>query len=87
MMGPKTNKMGPSLRKVLGLPWWLSDKESTCQCRRHRFDPWSEKISHTMEQPSPCATTVEPVLLSPRTATAEACVPRARALRQEKPPQ
>ena len=22
-----------------GFPWWLSDKESTCQCRRHRFDP------------------------------------------------
>ena len=22
------------------LPWWLSGKESTCQCRRHRFDPW-----------------------------------------------
>ena len=26
------------------LPWWLSGKESTCQCLRHRrcgFDPWS----------------------------------------------
>ena len=22
-----------------GLLWWLSGKESTCQCRRHRFDP------------------------------------------------
>ena len=22
-----------------GLPWWLSDKESSCQCRRHGFDP------------------------------------------------
>ena len=22
------------------LPWWLSGKESTCQCRRHSFDPW-----------------------------------------------
>ena len=21
-----------------GLPWWLSDKESACQCRRCRFD-------------------------------------------------
>ena len=27
-----------------GLPWWLSGKESTCQCRRLRFDPWMEKI-------------------------------------------
>ena len=28
----------------LGLPWWPNGKESTCQCRRHRFDPWSRKI-------------------------------------------
>ena len=21
------------------LPWWLSGKESICQCRRRRFDP------------------------------------------------
>ena len=30
--------------KLLGLPWWLSGKESTCQCRRHRFNPWVRKI-------------------------------------------
>ena len=23
---------------------WLSGKESTCQCRRHRFDSWTRKI-------------------------------------------
>ena len=29
----------------VGLPWWLSVKESTCQCRRrHGFDPWVGKI-------------------------------------------
>ena len=28
----------------LGFPWWLSGEESTCQCRRHGFDPWSGKI-------------------------------------------
>ena len=22
------------------LPWWLSGKESTCQCRIRGFDPW-----------------------------------------------
>ena len=27
-----------------GLPWWLSGKESVCQCSRHRFDPWIRKI-------------------------------------------
>ena len=24
----------------LGLPWWLSVKESTSQCRRYKFNPW-----------------------------------------------
>ena len=27
-----------------GLPWWLSGKESTCQCRRPGFDSWVWKI-------------------------------------------
>ena len=27
-----------------GLPWWLNDKESACQCRRLRFNPWVRKI-------------------------------------------
>ena len=29
---------------VFGLPRWLSGKESVCQCRRPRFDPWVRKI-------------------------------------------
>ena len=29
---------------ALGLPWWLSGKESACQCRRLRFNPWVRKI-------------------------------------------
>ena len=32
---------------ILGLPKWLSGKESACQCRRHkkcRFNPWIGKI-------------------------------------------
>ena len=29
---------------VTGLPRWLSGKDSTCQCRRHRFSPWVRKI-------------------------------------------
>ena len=32
-----------------GLPWWLSGKESTCHCRRHRFSPWSGKIPHACQ--------------------------------------
>ena len=31
------------LQIFAGLPWWLSGKESACQCRRHRFDPWRKK--------------------------------------------
>ena len=45
-----------------GLPWWLNDNESACQCRRSGFDPWSRKIPHAAEQLNPGATTIEPVL-------------------------
>ena len=41
----------------MGFLWQLSSKESVCQCRGHRFDPWSGKISHGAEQLSPCTTT------------------------------
>ena len=51
------------LRKsLLVRPWWPSGKESACQCRRHRFDPWSGEIPHAAEQLSPGATPPEPVL-------------------------
>ena len=39
-----------------------------------------------VEQLSPCATTTEPALQSPRATTTEAHMPRARAPQQEKPP-
>ena len=39
------------------LPWWLSGKESACQCRRrgrHGFDPWVGKIPwRRKQQPTP----------------------------------
>ena len=44
------------------LPWWPSDKESTCQCRRRGLDPWVESIPHAAEQLSLCATAMEPAL-------------------------
>ena len=28
----------------LGLPWWLSGRESACQCRRQAFDLWVREI-------------------------------------------
>ena len=49
--------------KIPGLPWWLSGKESTCQCRRRGFDPWSGEMPHAAE------------LLSPRAAATAACTP------------
>ena len=62
-------------KRQTGLPWWLSGKESTCQCRRHRFDPWSGKIPHAVEQLSSWATTLEPVLQSWGITTPEARAP------------
>jgi len=67
---------------LLDLPWWLSGKESTCQCRKHRFDPWSGKIPSAKEQQGPQATTTEVMLQSlaaatiePTCHTDEACMP------------
>ena len=34
--------------------WWLSGKESACQCRRCRFDPWIGRIPWRKKwQPTP----------------------------------
>jgi len=29
---------------ISSIPRWVSGKECVCQCRRHGFDPWVEKI-------------------------------------------
>ena len=49
----------------MGLPWWRSGWESACQCRGHRFEPWSGKIPHAAEQLGLWATTTEPAHLEP----------------------
>ena len=49
---------------MIGFPWWLRGKEFVCQCRRHRFNPWSGKIPRAAWQLGPWATTTEPVLWS-----------------------
>ena len=56
---------------LLGLPWWLSGKESACQCKRCGFDPWPGQIPRATEQLSPCPTSTEPRPRSPETATTE----------------
>ena len=79
-----------------GLPWWLSGKEFTCQCRRHGFDPWSSKVPHAVQQLSLCTQLLSlwsraqrlyllsrahvPQLLEPP-------YPEAHAPPQQKPPQ
>ena len=67
---------------IWGLPWWLCDKESACQCRRHYFDPLSREIPYAEEQLSLCATAKsrcsrarELQLRSSWAATTEARVP------------
>ena len=37
-----------NFKRHMGLPWWFSGKESTYECRRHRFHPWSRKIPHAV---------------------------------------
>ena len=71
-----------------GLPWGLSGKESSCQCRRHGFYPWSGKIPHTTEQLSPCATNywaLEPGNRSSLNLSSLDSVLNKRSLRSEKP--
>ena len=72
-------------KKLQGLPWWLSGKESACQCRRYGFDSWSRKIPHisgdSARAPkllSLCSRAWGPQLLKP------SC-PTAYALQQERP--
>ena len=56
-----------------GLPWWRSGEESACQCRGQGFEVWSGKISHAVEQLSPCTTTTEPALRSEERRVGKEC--------------
>ena len=53
--GPVTQQVPcSSLSALLGLPRWLSGKESTSQCRRCGFSPWVGKIPWRRKwQPTP----------------------------------
>ena len=39
-VNPSSGNYTCGVRPRAGLPWWLSGKESTCQCRRCRYNPW-----------------------------------------------
>ena len=71
-------------RGYVRLPWWLSDKESGCQCRRHGFDSYriqEDPTCHRATKPI-CHNywAHEPQLLKP-------AHPKACGLQQEEPPQ
>ena len=59
------------LTSLCRLPWGLSGEESTYQCRRHGFDPWSRRIPQAEEQLSPWARAAELVLQSLGATTTE----------------
>ena len=40
---------GPA--QLIGLPRWFSGKDSACQGRKHRFDPWVSKVPWSRKWP------------------------------------
>ena len=68
------------------VPWWSSGKESTCQCRRHRFDPWSRKTAPAMGPLSLCAMTADASALESCSATRDATTVEACARHQRGAP-
>ena len=50
------------LKHCLCFPGGTVVKNLPANSGGHRFEPWSGKIPHAMEQLSPCTTTTEPVL-------------------------
>ena len=77
----------PSLIKTsVGLPWWLSGKESACWWRKHGFDPSCGKIPHAVSRSAP-----EPQLLKLRSGawglqTLKPACSGASVLQCRKPP-
>ena len=52
-----------------GLPWWVSGKESACQCRGHGFDLSSGKIPYAVGHLSPAPQLPKPTHLGLCSAT------------------
>ena len=77
---------GRDIKTITELPWWLSGKESACQSRRHRFDPWSGKIPHTVEQLGPRATLLSLCSRAREPRRLELARPGACTQQREKPP-
>ena len=80
------NQLGLEVWENMGLPSWRSSWESACQCRGHRFEPWSGKIPHATEQLGPWATTTEPARLEPVLRNKRGCNSERPAHRDEERP-
>ena len=84
---------GPGYRKevgfrkkyVLGLPCYSSSKESVCQSRGHRFDPWFGKIPHATRQLILCAAPSEPICAIADPGAYGTCALRRGSCHKEKP--
>ena len=68
------------------VPWWSSGKESTCQRRRHWFDPWSRKTAPAVGPLSLWATTADVSALELCLATRDATTIETRARHQRGAP-
>ena len=71
------------INAFIGLPWWLSGKESTCP---HRFNPWAGKIPRAAKQLDRCPTATEPGLRAPLrdSLQCKAPTPDRRSTREQK---
>ena len=90
--GERTCPEWLSKKGIEGLPWWLSGKESSSQCRRCGFNLWSgeDPTGCRATKPMPheyclCSRARGPQLLSPHAAATEAQGPGACAPQQGKP--
>ena len=71
--------------EITVFPWWLSGKESACQCRRHAFNPVVQEYptlhgAHVPQLLNLCSRAQEPQLLKPTH-------PTGRVQKQGKTPQ
>ena len=83
-MGEWNQRWQSSDKSIVRFPQWLSGKAATCQCRRHRFDPWVGKMPWRRKwQPTPVFLPGKShgqrslVGCSPRVTTEQACTATA----------
>ena len=76
------------LRNFGGFPWWSSGKESACQWRGHRSDPWSRKVphvqSHQVSETQLLSCALEPVSRNERSHHDEKPMPATKTQHHQK---